>query len=141
MTSQPLPTSPPPAAAGQPLSAPGVSAALPPPPVTDRQAINALLAGYQAAFSQLDASAARAVWPSVDAAALARAFGQLENQNLTFSQCSVSIDGINAVAQCSGSATYVPRVGNRSPRSEYRQWDFELWKAAGRWRISAVDTR
>jgi hypothetical protein len=133
---QPL-ASAPPAAAERPAAVPAVST---PPRLTDRQAIDALLAGYQAAFTQLDANAAKAVWPGVDAAGLERAFGQLENQDLTFSRCSVSIDGVNAVAQCSGSATYVPKVGNRSARSEYRQWEFELWKGAGRWRIAAVET-
>jgi hypothetical protein len=109
--------------------------------MVDRDEIDGLLGRYRAAFNGLDASVAKSVWPGLDAPALQRAFEQLESQDLTFSECSVRITGLQAVANCSGNLTYVPKVGGRSPRTEYRLWDFSLRRSFGRWRITGVDTR
>ena len=66
--------------------------------------------------------AARAVWPTVDAKALGRAFDQLQQQTLEFDECAIAVTGARAVASCGGNARYVPKVGNKSPRTEARQW-------------------
>jgi hypothetical protein len=113
---------------------------VPAEPPTDREAIDVVLAQYQTAFSRLDANAARAVWPGVSADALERAFGQLEQQLVRFSSCSVAIEGTGATARCFGTTSYVPRVGSRSERTDARQWEIELGKVVEGWRIVAVDS-
>jgi hypothetical protein len=121
-----------------PADNPELSAPAEPP--SDREAIDVVLARYQTAFSQLDANAARAVWPGVRADALERAFGQLEQQLVRFSSCSVAIEGTGATARCLGTTSYVPRVGSRTERTDIRQWQIELGKAIEGWRIVAVDS-
>ena len=120
-----------------------VPAVAPPAVATldDRQLIGTALERYRAAFNALDANAARSVWPSVDATALDRAFGQLASQDMAFSSCSVSVNGSQATASCSGSTTYVTSIGNRGTRTDYRLWDFALRKTGQRWLITAVDSR
>ena len=107
----------------------------------DRQLIGGVIERYRAAFSALDARAARAVWPGVDAPALERAFGQLASQDMAFSSCSVLVEAARASASCSGSTTYVTNIGSRSTRTDYRLWDFALRKTGGGWVISAVNSR
>jgi hypothetical protein len=124
---------PPPAAAA--AAAAGERAA------TGRQAIDDVLGRYQAAFTQLDAQAARSVWPAVDSRALARSFAQLESQTLSFDSCAVDVTGARATARCSGTAMYVPKVGNRRARSEDRHWILDLRNTGDRWIITAVDTQ
>lgn len=113
----------------------------PPAPPTDRQAINAVLGQYQAAYSRLDTNAVRAIWPGLNVSSLERAFGQVERQAVTFSTCSVAIIGAGATARCQGSASYVPKVGNRTERVDHRQWQIELRKSGDNWRIVNVDSR
>ena len=101
-----------------------------------------MLARYGAAYSRLDAGAARAVWPSVDSRALARAFDTLQSQSVVFDRCDVDVQGRVAQATCHGSSTYVPRMGERSPRTESRQWTFKLEKHDdARWQIRSAETR
>jgi hypothetical protein len=57
---------------------------------------------------------------------------------VSFSACSVSIAGAQATARCTGSTTYVPKVGSRSARNEYRQWDIDLRKTGDGWHIASV---
>lgn len=108
---------------------------------TDRQAIQVVLGQYQAAFNRLDANGVRAIWPGLNATALERAFGQMERQAVTFSDCSVAIIGAGASARCQGSASYVPKVGNRTERIDHRRWQIDLRKTGDTWRIVSVDTR
>lgn len=117
-----------------------VKAAAPAPP-TDRQAIQAVLGQYQAALSRLDANGVRTIWPGLNAAALERAFGQVERQAVTFTSCSVTIVGAGATARCQGRASYVPKVGNRTERVDHRQWQIDLRKNGDSWRIVGVDSR
>ena len=108
----------------------------------DEPAVRAVLQQYGSAYTRLDARAARVVWPSVDGRALARAFEALESQQVVFERCDVFVQGSEARAACRGSATYVPRVGDRRPRTEPRQWTFRLEKAAdANWRIASADIR
>ena len=99
------------------------------------------LSRYRRAFNGLDAGSARAVWPTVNVQALSRAFERLETQSFEFDSCAITLGNAKAVATCSGSATYVPRVGNRRARSEPRHWRFDLRQRDGEWLIETVDSR
>jgi hypothetical protein len=123
--------------------------AVPPPPVAtaavraepagEEERIRTTLTRFRTAYSRLDASAAREVWPSVDMRALERAFDGLKSQELRFDRCSLAVDGLRARAACTGRAVYVPRIGNQSPRSTSREWTFELKKADDeRWTIASA---
>ena len=108
---------------------------------TEQSEIQRTLGQYRNAYQLLDAESARAVWPSVDVRALARAFDSLTSQQLAFETCHVDIVGHAATAQCRGSATYTPRVGNREPKLEPRQWTFHLRKVGDGWKIQSAQTR
>jgi hypothetical protein len=100
--------------------------------------IRTTLAQWQAAYSQLNASAAREVWPSVDVRALERAFQSLKSQALRFDHCDFTVTGARAQAACTGEAVYVPRVGNPSPKTNAREWNFELTRSDQRWTIASA---
>ena len=104
----------------------------------DEDQIRTTLAELQAAYSQLDAGAAREVWPSVDVDALARAFDGLRSQELRFDHCDVTVDGGRARAACSGEALYVPRAGDPGTSSAARAWTFELRRIRERWMIASA---
>ena len=140
----PLPRTPPPAHAEV---VPSAAVTLPPavvPPEpsvvrSDTDAVRAVLDRYQSAFSDLDASKAKTIWPSVDEKALGRAFGQLERQQIVLEGCDVKVADQRAVAVCRGKASYVPRVGNKAVRVEPRQWAFTLRRTGNSWIIEAID--
>ena len=95
----------------------------------------------QDAFSSLDASSAKTVWPAVDERMLERAFNQMTTQRFTFDSCSIDVTGARATASCRGRAQFVPKVGSRTPRVETRQWTFTLRRAERDWAIESVDSR
>jgi hypothetical protein len=150
----PAPTSAPPPAAVVTVALPDpapepLAAARPATPVAaalidrrpdDEADIRSTLARFRTAYSQLNASAARDVWPSVDARALQRAFQSLKSQELRFDHCSLTVTGARAQAACTGRAVYVPRIGDQSPRGTSREWTFELRKADERWTIASART-
>jgi hypothetical protein len=109
--------------------------------VNETDAIHTTLSRYRTAFNVLDATAASAVWPTVDQKALGRAFDNLEQQSLTFDSCSIDMRGARALATCSGTAQYVPKVGNKNSRSDRRQWVFNLRKVDEQWLINEVNSR
>jgi DUF917 family protein len=109
--------------------------------MTDTAAIETALSSYRSAFSALDTGAAKAVWPTVDVRSLGRAFEQLQQQTLDFDKCAIAVTGARAVASCGGNARYVPKVGNKSPRTEARQWRFSLRKVNEEWLIESVASR
>jgi hypothetical protein len=123
------------------LSRPEPSAApvprMPPP----EAAIQSALSRYQTAYRDLDAGAARAIWPSVDSKALSKAFDRLEQQDLFFDSCRIAVHDVRAVASCQGFARYVPRVGSKAPRDDQRQWEFKLSKVDDIWLIDSVSAR
>lgn len=130
--------------AGSAAAAPGTlnnAITVPTARLDDRDAINGVLLRYRTAFDSLDAGAAQAVWPEVNRRALERGFSQLESQSVAFNDCNVSLQAGRATARCQGHTTYVPKIGNRSERTEARRWTFELQKSDERWTIAAVDTR
>lgn len=136
----------PPAAAPRRLGAPA-DTRLAPAPVAeprpgraaprDEDRVRATLAELGAAYSQLDAVAAREVWPSVDVDALARTFEDLKSQELRFDHCDVAVHGERARADCTGQAIYVPRAGDPIFSSAARAWTFELTRLRGRWTIAS----
>jgi hypothetical protein len=104
----------------------------------DEADIRSALTRFRTAYSQLNANAARDVWPSVDTRALERAFQSLKSQDLRFDSCSLTVTGARAQAACKGRAVYVPRIGDQSPRFTSREWTFELRKADERWTIASA---
>ena len=111
------------------------------PSVADHGRVEEVLRRYARAYGQLDAGAARAVWPTVDERALARAFQNLSSQKVTFSACDIDIRGVTANASCRGEASYAPKVGNREPRTDAFTWRFELRRDGDAWKIEGVDAR
>jgi outer membrane putative beta-barrel porin/alpha-amylase len=109
--------------------------------ISDTASIETVLNRYRQAFGALDATAARAVWPGVDAKTLGRAFDQLVEQQLDFQNCDIVIATAKATAACGGRARYVPKVGSRSMRDEPRHWTFNLQKVNGQWLIERVASR
>jgi hypothetical protein len=107
-------------------------------PANDDQLVRQALQRYRTAYEGLDAPSARAVYPAVNEAALARAFDGLESQTLTFDACDVQMRGDAATATCRGSARYVPKVGSREPRTEPRTWTFALRRAGADWTIESA---
>lgn len=102
-----------------------------------RRAIDA----YRDAYQRLDADAARAIWPSVDAGALARAFRDLASQRVDFDGCVVSGEADTAQATCTGRTTYVPRVGGGDAVIAAHEWRFRLRRGGGGWVIDSADVR
>ena len=107
-------------------------------PSRDEDHIRSTLAQWRTAYSQLDASAAREVWPTVDVRALERAFQSVKSQELSFDHCDFTVTGARAQAACTGRASYVPRVGNPSPKTNAREWTFELTRSDQRWTIASA---
>ena len=147
-----IPAAPAPAPAIVPASsdvnvpAPNVSAPVAPPQPTEPQQVDEtplvrrVLSQYEAAYSSLDVTAAKRVWPSLDTLALARAFGGLQMQRISLGDCRVSLNGPTAHADCRGSADWTPKIGGGT-RSGNRAWAFDLRKTEGQWRIVDVTMR
>jgi hypothetical protein len=104
-------------------------------------AINEVLSRYVRAYDALDANAAAAVWPSVDAPALARVFSRIREQDLEFKACLIDLVQNSATADCTGTLQYVPRVGKSALRTEHRSWQFKLDRTGEAWRIAGVLAR
>ena len=98
-------------------------------------AVRRTLDRYAAAYNELDAAAAQRVWPTVDRAALARAFDALASQRVSLGDCRIEIASATARADCAGSATWSARIGDGSSRTEARRWTFDLERAGDEWQI------
>jgi hypothetical protein len=108
----------------------------PAPEATDESAaVRTVLDRYAAAYTALDAAAAARIWPAVNRAALGRAFEDLVSQRISLGSCRLDVRGATARAECAGSATWTPRVGDESPQTEDRRWTFELARAGSAWQI------
>ena len=136
----------PPSAARVPDLPPAPVTTTPPAPSTtapappDDAGVRAALAQYESAYSSLNAAAARAVWPGVDARSLERAFDSLESQRVALGKCAVSMNGTRAQATCQGNATWTPKVGGGTKTSP-RTWRFDLANTGGSWKITRADAR
>jgi hypothetical protein len=102
--------------------------------------VRSVLERYRSAYQQLDASAARAVWPGVDAGALARAFSALSSQHLWFEGCTINVSGSTADATCTGQARVVPKFGGGSETAR-RTWQFRLRQAGSSWLIDKATVK
>jgi hypothetical protein len=131
----------------QPIATTGIVVPSAPPPGavatagiirTEEAVVRDLLDRYRGAYEQLDAKAARRIWPGVDERRLARAFSDLVSQTLDFEECRIDIDSARGVAKCRGRATYVVRIGKRTPQTQDRSWTFQLHKSGDRWAIDSV---
>jgi hypothetical protein len=129
----PEPTAPP-----LPTSKPAPDPA--PQPVDELPAVRQVLSQYAEAYSSLNASAAKRVWPSLDLRSLARAFDGLQSQRVSLGDCAVSFENTGARAECRGSAEWTPKVGGGS-HSQARHWSFDLQKSGGEWRIVNATAR
>jgi hypothetical protein len=107
----------------------------------DRVAIRAALSRYEAAYNRLDVNAVRSVWPTLDQRALARAFDGLNAQRVSLQACNVDVTGNTARANCSGNASWTPKVGGGGERSAARKWTFDLSDSDEGWRIVHVQAR
>jgi hypothetical protein len=107
----------------------------------DAGEVETALRRYAEAYSRLDAAAARAVWPTLDERALARAFSGLASQTVAFDHCDIDVAGLDARAACRGRAQFVPRVGSQEPLVQRREWAFRLKRAASGWQITSVEAR
>ena len=142
------PAPPPPVAAAPPdvsVPSPVVAPPVAPAPaeaprVDDAPLVRRVLAQYESAYSSLDVSAAKRVWPSVDTFALARAFDGLAMQRISLGECHVLLNGPTARADCRGSAQWTPKIGGGT-RSGSRSWAFNLRKTDGQWRIVDATAR
>lgn len=110
------------------------------PPVKTNEDVRNVIERYRAAYEQLDAAAAQAVWPGVDRAALARAFDGLTSQRIEFDRCDIWRDAQAALASCAGRASYVPKVGS-ALNSVRREWHFRLRRRPGGWAIESAEVR
>ena len=108
---------------------------------SELRAVGNVLELYRQLYVRLDASAAAAIWPQVDAQALMRTFAQLERQNLSFDECSVTFNDRTATAHCVGVLEYVPRIGRNRLRTERHTWTIELFRASEGWQIVKVEAR
>jgi hypothetical protein len=116
-----------------------------PPAPTGREvetaAIKSVLDRYRQAFDTLSVAPVEAYWPSINAKGLARAFGQLDAQTVTFDSCDFDINREQAAATCSGRAKFTTKVGSRTPHVESRRWTFRLARMSDRWVILSVESR
>jgi hypothetical protein len=103
--------------------------------------VQTALTQYRNAFSALDAAAVARVWPTVNQRNLSRAFDRLDEQEVAFDGCEISVNAARAEATCRGMTRYVPRVGSRAMREDRREWKFSLVKARDEWQIGAVEVR
>lgn len=104
----------------------------------DTASISSLLARYERGYGALDSAAVASVWPSVDRAALARAFEGLQSQRLQLDRCRVTVAGTSATAACHGSLQIVRRVGSHDPLEQSLQWAFRLERQGADWVIASV---
>jgi hypothetical protein len=122
-------------------SAPPAAITNPAPAVVNvEQDVRKVIERYRDAYERLDAKAARAIWPGVDEAALARAFDGLTSQRIEFERCDIWRDAQAAFATCAGRASYVPKVG-RAQNDVPRSWHFRFRRRPVGWTIESAEVR
>jgi outer membrane biosynthesis protein TonB len=128
-------------APARPTIAPPPSTAATPSTNPEFAAVQRVVTRYEQIYDQLDANAVASIWPSVDTPGLARLFARIRRQDLHFDSCVFAVVESHATATCTGSLTYVPRVGNGAPRTERHAWSIELERAGEGWQIAAINAR
>jgi hypothetical protein len=101
----------------------------------------ATLRRYEAAYSALDARAVRTVWPGVNQGALSRAFDSLTSQTVRLGNCNVTVRAPTARAICTGTATWVARIGGGREHQDRRTWTFSLAQRDQSWTIVSAEMR
>lgn len=102
----------------------------------------AALARLQNAYQQRSAPMVKALWPSVDEAALASAFAALRSQQVTFDHCeTLAASATAGEMRCRGVTLYVPREGGQYQHTESRQWQFRMRRVGEAWVITSAATR
>jgi hypothetical protein len=112
-----------------------------PPPMDESAGIRAALGRYADGYTDLDAAAVSAVWPSVDRPALKKAFSALDAQQVTFDRCEIQVSGPTGRATCVGTAMWLPKVGGKGSHEQERTWKFLLKNAGGAWHIVTAEAR
>lgn len=98
--------------------------------------VRRVLEAYERAWSRMDASATRTVWPTVDDNVLQSAFAPVSEQRLRLAACDVGVSGNRALAVCLGTRQYRPLGG--TARVERGRWEIAMVRDAERWRIQDV---
>jgi hypothetical protein len=101
----------------------------------DRLSIERTLERYQRAYRELDVPAAAALWPTVDARALRRAFASVHEQDLVFRSCDIATTPEAATVHCVGDLTYVRRLGDTTRRAERHTWTIQLLRSGREWSV------
>jgi hypothetical protein len=135
-----LPAAAPPIARVPPPATPPPPARTPDPAPSEEANVRAVLAQFEAAYSALSASAAQAVWPSVDERSLAKAFDSLQSQHVSLGKCSITINDRTAAAICTGLTSWTPKVGG-GRNTASRTWHFQLASVNGKWRVDRAEAR
>jgi hypothetical protein len=107
----------------------------------ESSALAQVLGHYEQAYDRLDATGAAAVWPSVDARALSRAFARLQTQDLNFGNCTFSVSANDAAARCAGVLRYARRIGDTAPKIEQHVWTIEFARAGETWQIIKISAQ
>jgi hypothetical protein len=144
----PLPAPPPPVQARIPASASSPDVPIPAArtastgqsKVDESERIRSVLARYETAYNRLDANAASSVWPSVNEAALDRAFKGLLSQRVSLGLCDITVIGDIGGASCAGKARWEPRIGGGVQTAD-RHWTFNLRKSGDNWKIEQIRVR
>lgn len=131
------------AALPRPAAVPEVREILPADRIYQKEssALARVLGHYEQAYDRLDASSAAAVWPSVDARALSRAFARLQRQDLDFGNCTFSVSASDAAARCAGILRYARRIGDTALKTEQHVWTIEFARAGESWQIVKISAQ
>jgi hypothetical protein len=103
-------------------------------------AVRRALRSYQDAYRRLDVAAAADVWPTVDRRALSRAFDTLQSQSLDFQNCTITVSGDRATAQCRGTLRFVLKTGDPLLRVAEQQWVCVMRRVGDNWTIDKAVT-
>lgn len=126
------------AAADAPRAAPAPAAAAA-PSRSRADSVRDTLTAYRNAVGARNAQAVQVVYPSVDVKGMARAFDQFREQSLQLENCQITTSAATAVATCSGTIRYVPKVGSRSERTTAMEFNLRADNEA--WVIDRIVTR
>jgi serine/threonine protein kinase len=117
----------------EPEVEPATTPAPPPPGPSDEQAIQALLASYEAAMESLRFDALRQVYPAVSPA-LDDALRRYRRLEMDLTACSVSTAGDRGNAHCTMRQVVLPEAGGE--QTIQRRVRFEVERASGGWIIT-----
>jgi hypothetical protein len=101
----------------------------------DRQALQAIVGQYKAAFEGLNIAALRAIWPTAPRT-IESSFDQMQSYELEIRNCEYTFSGENrAAATCAIRQTAVTKRGGRQVSTNLNP-KFAFTKAGGRWLIA-----